>query len=64
MATQQQLRDSGGRLIGTIITRSDGKQEIRNPGGQLKGTFDPKQNQTRDAGGRLVGTGNLLVSLL
>ena len=60
----QQLRDSGGRLLGTIKTRSDGKLEIRDPGGSLKGTYDPRSNETRNAGGSLFGKGNLLAVLL
>lgn len=60
----QQLRDKLNRLIGTIKTRSDGKLEIRDNLGRLKGTYDPKRNETRDNLGRLVGKGNLLTSLL
>lgn len=60
----QDLRDSGGRLIGRIEIKSDGNLELRDSGGRLKGNYDPKSNQTRDSSGRLVGTGNILTTLL
>lgn len=61
---KQYLRDRIGALLGTIETRSDGRQELRDKIGALKGIYDPKTNQTRDARGALIGTGNLLTSLL
>ncbi|MEO0020697.1 MAG: hypothetical protein ABIK48_00785 [candidate division WOR-3 bacterium] len=60
----QELRDRSGRLLGKIKTLPNGKLELRDAGGRLRGTYDPKTNQTRDSSGRLVGTGNLLTSLL
>ena len=63
MATED-LRDSGGRLLGRIETRSDGKQDGRDESGRLKGTYDPHSNETRDASGRLVAKGNMLSSLI
>jgi len=62
--SDQQLRDNSGRIIGTIKTFPDGKQEVRDASGRVKGTYDPKTNQTRDSSGRTVGTGNLLAALL
>jgi hypothetical protein len=60
----QDLRDKNGHLVGRIKTLSGGKLELRGPGGQLLGTYDPKANQTRDAGGKLIGSGNILTTLL
>lgn len=60
----QELRDKTGRLLGRIKTRSDGKLELRDRTGSLKGTYNPKNNETRDKTGRLVGKGNLLTMLL
>ena len=60
----QRLTDSRGSLIGTIETKSDGRQEICDKYGSLKGTYDPKLNQTRDSRGSFIGSGNLLTSLL
>jgi YD repeat-containing protein len=60
---KQELRDSSGRLIGTI-DMSGSKHEGRDASGRLKGSYDPKSNETRDSSGRLVGKGNLLSSLI
>jgi len=58
------LRDNHGRLIGRIKGISNGKFEIRDHTGRLKGRYDAKTNETRDDKGRLVGRGNLLTMLL
>jgi hypothetical protein len=60
----EDLRDRNNRVIGRIITRSDGVMEIRDPVNRLKGTYHPKTNETRDPVNRLVGKGNLLATLL
>ena len=60
----QELRDKTGRLIGKIRVLSNGKHELRDHTGSLKGTYDPRNNKTRDHTGRLIGKGNLLASLL
>lgn len=60
----QELRDKTGRLLGNIKTLSDGKLELRDHTGNLKGTYNPKNNETRDKTGSLVGKGNLLTTLL
>ncbi len=44
---KQYLRDKIGALLGTIETKSEGRQEIWDSIGALKGTFDPKSNQAR-----------------
>ena len=62
--SSQDLRTASGQLIGRVVNLSSGKQEIRSPSGQLKGTYDPRTNETRDPSGRLVGKGNLMSSLL
>jgi hypothetical protein len=62
--SRHDLRDRNGHLLGWITTTSSGKQELRNPYGHLKGTYDPKTNQTCDPNGHLVARGNLLTTLL
>jgi hypothetical protein len=62
--TDQVLRDKGGRLLGRISEKSDGRLEGRDHAGRLKGTYDPRTDQTRDQAGRLVGKGNLLSSVV
>lgn len=63
MSTQD-LRDRNGNLLGKINTLSNGKFELRDRVGNLKGTYDPKQNETRDRVGNLVAKGNMLTTLL
>lgn len=60
----QELRDKTGGLLGKIKTLFDGKLELRDHIGSLKGTYNPKTNETRDKIGSLVGKGNLLATLL
>lgn len=60
---RQELRDSNGRLIGTITATSN-KLEGKDSNGRLKGTYDTKANVTRDSNGRVVGKGNLLAALI
>lgn len=59
----QVLKNSKGIIIGKIRERS-GKLEILNPGGAIKGNYDPKRDETRDNTGRIIGKGNLLATLL
>ena len=63
MSTQQ-LRSPSGRILGTIKTLPNGKMELRDNTGFLKGTYDPRSNQTKTPSGSLVGKGNLLAILL
>jgi hypothetical protein len=60
----QGLRDRRGNLLGRIRVLSNGKLELRDRPGNLRGTYDPKSDQTRDRTGNLVGKGNLLATLL
>ena len=62
--TTQTIRDNKGVLLGTIKLLSDGKHELRNNSGILKGTYNPKTSETRDSSGRLVSKGNMLAGLL
>lgn len=57
----QVLRDSHGRMLGTIEINGS-KQIIRDEHGRYLGEFDGKI--TRDAHGRMIGQGNLLTTLL
>lgn len=59
----QELRDKSGRLLGKI-REVNGKLEIRDHSGNLKGKYDPKTNETRNSSGNLVAKGNMLTTLL
>ena len=62
--SEEVLRNRDGRRIGTIETKSDKTQLIRDANGRRLGEYDPKSNVTRDANGRRVGEGNLLAAFL
>lgn len=61
---EQDLRDRTGNLVGRIRTQYDGKLELRDKFGVLKGVYDPNQNETRDRFGNLFARGNMLAALL
>ena len=60
----QQIKDANHRLMATIKTLSDGRQEIRDPNHRVLGYYDPKRNETRDTNHRVVARGNVLTSLI
>jgi hypothetical protein len=60
----QVLRDRRGQQIGTIRYLSNGKLEVHDLTGRVRGTFDPKTNETRDSSGRLVSRGKRLSMLV
>lgn len=62
--SEQLLRDRNYRLIARIITRTDGKIEIRDPAYKFLGIYEPVTDRTLDRTYRFVGSGNLLTSLL
>jgi hypothetical protein len=62
--SDRELRDKSGKLLGRIKVLSDGRLELRDQDGSLKGRFNPKNNETRDRNGNLVGKGDLLTTLL
>ena len=64
MSNVQELRDASGLLLGKIIQSSNGTFGGLDARGNLKGTYNPKNNETRDASGILVGKGNLLSGLI
>ena len=63
-ATNEELRDAQNRLIGKMVTRSDGRIEGRDHRNRLLGVFDPQANVTYDRNSRVVGRGNFLPVLI
>ena len=61
---KHQLKDSSGRLVGTITFVSGDRQEGRDANGRLKGRYDGKRDRTYDSNGREVGRGNLLAAVI
>jgi len=60
----QVIKDSLGKILGTIETDSRGVMTLKTQLGEILGTYDPKTNLTRTFLGEIVGTGNLLTTLL
>ncbi len=58
------IRNRLEKIVGNISSRSDGKLEIRNAKGQLRGSYDLRTDKTRDHTGRIIGNGNLLLTLI
>jgi hypothetical protein len=54
----------GGRVLGSLIYRADGRIDALDPAQKLRGSYDPVVDQTRDVAGHVVGPGNRLRQLL
>ena len=61
---KKELRDKYGSRIATLKTRTDGKMEIYDKYGTIRGQYDPRSDETRDKYGSRVGYGNLLTTLV
>ena len=64
MPTDRELRDANFSLLGRTRRRPDGRTELLDANGRLRGTYDDRSDETRDPTGRLVGRGDLLTRLL
>ena len=62
--SQEYLKDRLGKVIGRIVTQSDGKLVLYSRLSERLGTYNPRDNVTKDRLGRVVGKGNLLTMLL
>ena len=62
--SQEYLKDRLGKVIGRIVTQSDGKLVLYSRFSERLGTYNPRDNVTKDRLGRVVGKGNLLTMLL
>lgn len=61
---REEIRDSRHRLVGLIITQSNGIREARDPSYRLLGRYYPKSNETRDPSYKLVSRGDSLSALI
>jgi hypothetical protein len=61
---QDNIRNKSGKVIGSIMTQSNGRQVFRDRTGKLLGTYEPQSNITRDYTGKVVGRGNILAFLI
>jgi len=61
---EQSLKDHHGKVIGYIVTGSDGQLTIYTVQRVRKGYYDPKRNKTFDVNNLAIGTGNQLSTLI
>lgn len=54
----------GGKPIGRMYTRDNGKLELRDMGSDVVGFYDPKTDETRDHLNHRVDSGNHLIEML
>lgn len=58
------VKDFNGRILGWIVTESDGRQKAMDFTGKLLGTYYPDRNTTNDFYGRVLYRGNMIASLI
>jgi len=63
MATES-LKDSGNNVLGSIETRPDGSQVLRDANGKTRGYYDPATDHTRGPDQRILAKRNVLRSLI
>lgn len=61
---QDHVRNKSGKIIGSIMTQTNGRQVFRDRTGKLLGTYEPQSNNTRDYTGKIIGRGNILAFLI
>jgi hypothetical protein len=61
---RNEIKSSGGHLLG--YTREDGNGRVvaYGPGGQRLGYYDPNTNTTRSMGGSILSRGDTLAALV
>lgn len=62
--TRTPVKDFYGRILGWIVTESDGRQKALDFKGRLLGTYYPDRGTTNDFYGRVLYRGNMLASLI
>lgn len=64
MNDERELRDRNFSLLGRTRRRPDGRVELRDAAGRMRGSYDARTDETHDANRRLVGRGDQLARLL
>ena len=64
MSNQKAIRNGTGRVLGYILTESNGRQVAQNEYGNILGYYDPKLDITQNVFGRKVSEGNTLVQFI
>ena len=58
------IRDRAGNTVGSIETKPNGDQVLRNEQGEVRGYYDAEGDFTRDADKNIVAKGNKLRSMI
>ena len=58
------IRDRAGVVVGSIETKPDGNQILRDKDDAMRGYYDAKGDFTRDASQSIVAKGNKLRSMI
>jgi hypothetical protein len=59
-----QIKDAKGAVLGSIESRPDGEQVLRDAQGKIRGYYDPTTDHTRGPDKRILAKGNVLRTLI
>lgn len=59
-----QIKDAKGTILGSIESKPDGEQVLRDAQGKIRGYYDPTTDHTRGPDKRILAKGNVLRTLI
>jgi len=62
--TRKAIKDATGRLLGSIDTNPNGREQAYDVQGQMLGSYDPQDDATKTATGTLLTKGNTVAGLI
>ena len=62
--TVETLKDGANNVLGSIETKPDGSQVLRDARGAVRGYYDPSTDHTRGPDMRILAKGNVLRTLI
>jgi hypothetical protein len=62
--TTDMIKDAKDQVLGSIETKADGEQVLRDAQGKIKGYYDPVTDHTRGPDKRILAKGNVLRTLI
>lgn len=62
--TTEPLKNAYDTLLGSIETKPDGSQILRDTDGKIRGYYDPTTDHTRGPDQRILAKGNVLSTLV
>ena len=62
--SRENIKDNGGRILGSIETLPNGDKVARDVGGRILGYYRKGINKTTDVTGRHLGIGDFVVTLI